>query len=663
MSAAASACRFLVLASVCFGLLVAEAGAATRYVAPGGAGSTCTQAAPCGTLDRAYKTALPGDAVQVGAGSYGSQLVDKDATKTVGSAPVVFQAQGATFSGFTTRANDVQYVGLNVPNNDVVVRAGQNVVVSKARAHKPYIWGPRPGVDPGDRINNVTIRDSEFGPHTSCGGGFQITADGPPRNVKIIGNYFHDFHIDASCPTAHLDCMHTFNGIDGLTIVGNRFVHCEHFGILVNGASNVVVENNFLEGGIYGFKLRGDSDPSIEKFNNVVIRNNSGDEMSLGSSGSNTLTNVRVEANATVERIDCRNGVTYNSNLAQHGSPCGSGDLANVASIGFANTSIGDFHVPLSSPAVDRMTTGPIADYDGDTRAQGTKYDIGADEVVQSGSPPPPAACADGADNDGDGLIDTADPGCTGTSDNDETNAPPPPPPPPPAACADGADNDGDGLIDTADPGCTGTSDNDETNALPVPPPPTPPMLPACSDGVDNDGDGLIDLADGGCTSLLDTDETGPALGRLRGGGNGKGKGKGGLTAPATTSTRVALSDVTTSVRVTRRDTVKLRLVCLPGTGSTAAKRCTGSVALLAVARGATASRSQRAQVLGRARFSIRAGHRKVVRLRLSRRARAGESGRSARRVKVHVTMRRTGTAGLTTGKPVKLVWAARRQL
>jgi hypothetical protein len=39
------------------------------------------------------------------------------------------------------------------------------------------------------------------------------------------------------------------------------------------------------------------------------------------------------------------------------------------------------------------------------------------------------------------------------------------PPPPPVAACGDGKDNDGDGLIDyPADPGCTSTGDTDETN-------------------------------------------------------------------------------------------------------------------------------------------------------------------------------------------------------
>lgn len=45
----------------------------------------------------------------------------------------------------------------------------------------------------------------------------------------------------------------------------------------------------------------------------------------------------------------------------------------------------------------------------------------------------------------------------------------PPPPPPPPAACGDSQDNDGDGKVDMADPGCSSTSDTDETDATPPP--------------------------------------------------------------------------------------------------------------------------------------------------------------------------------------------------
>ena len=131
-----------------------------------------------------------------------------------------------------------------------------------------------------------------------------------------------------------------------------------------------------------------------------------------------------------------------------------------------------------------------------------------------------PAAlqCADGEDNDDDGLIDSADPGCA----NDDTEAPDNRSEPA-RDCGDGRDNDGDGLVDYAqDPGC----DADGTEAggpvppvttSPVPPPPvtTPPAVPPppppttipgtkvvseCSDGRDNDGDGLTDRpADPGC--------------------------------------------------------------------------------------------------------------------------------------------------------------------
>lgn len=44
----------------------------------------------------------------------------------------------------------------------------------------------------------------------------------------------------------------------------------------------------------------------------------------------------------------------------------------------------------------------------------------------------PPAQCADGIDNDSDGLIDyPSDPGCDGLDDDDETDPSPPPPPTP----------------------------------------------------------------------------------------------------------------------------------------------------------------------------------------------------------------------------------------
>jgi hypothetical protein len=377
----------------------ADAGAATLYVAPGGSGPACTSQAPCGSLDQAYRTADPGDSVDVAAGSYPGQTVSRDASKPMGSAKVTFRAQGVVMlSAFSSWANDVHYIGfrLPTPSGQATIRAGRNVVMDDFRAAKPYIWAVTSSSAIGDTIQNVTIKGGDFGPHVSCGGGFQIKSDGRissaggvPRDITIDGATFHDFTITAACPDAHLDCLHSFNGVQGLTIKNSRFYRCQHFGMLINSASDVVIENNFIEGGIFGFKLRGDTNPSYEPFDNVLIRNNSADHMSLGTSGSNILTNVRVEANAVIDRTNCRSGVTYASNLAQRGSAC-SGDLPNVSSLGFANAAAGDFHIQVTSPAVNRLGTGPGADIDGHGRPQGPRHDIGADEVTEAGSSPPP---------------------------------------------------------------------------------------------------------------------------------------------------------------------------------------------------------------------------------------------------------------------------------
>ena len=70
-------------------------------------------------------------------------------------------------------------------------------------------------------------------------------------------------------------------------------------------------------------------------------------------------------------------------------------------------------------------------------------------DVVFEINPIPQQACEDEEDNDQDGLVDIADPGCANFYDDDETDEAITP------ECADENDNDGDGLIDyPEDPGC-----------------------------------------------------------------------------------------------------------------------------------------------------------------------------------------------------------------
>ena len=101
-----------------------------------------------------------------------------------------------------------------------------------------------------------------------------------------------------------------------------------------------------------------------------------------------------------------------------------------------------------------------------------------------------PKKCNNGIDDDNDGLIDLADPGCSSPSDNDEHSST--------LVCDNGVDeaNDADNLkdyqISGGDLGCMSPTDSDERDG-------------ACDDLVDNDGDGLIDYPnDPECANYAD---------------------------------------------------------------------------------------------------------------------------------------------------------------
>jgi len=98
--------------------------------------------------------------------------------------------------------------------------------------------------------------------------------------------------------------------------------------------------------------------------------------------------------------------------------------------------------------------------------------------------------CANGIDDDGDGRVDLADPGCTSASDPSERGT---------AACDNGVDDDGDGGIDfypdldgdglVDAPGDLGCASYTSTNEA-----------PQCQDGLDNDGQRGTDW-DGGLSA------------------------------------------------------------------------------------------------------------------------------------------------------------------
>jgi hypothetical protein len=105
--------------------------------------------------------------------------------------------------------------------------------------------------------------------------------------------------------------------------------------------------------------------------------------------------------------------------------------------------------------------------------------------------------CQDGEDNDLDGLTDyPEDDGCYSEQDNSELGGGGAG-----VECSDGEDNDGDGDTDwPADFGCASPDDYLELYAG--------PLVTECNDGADNDGDGFFDLSDSGCDIEQDNDES-----------------------------------------------------------------------------------------------------------------------------------------------------------
>ncbi len=111
---------------------------------------------------------------------------------------------------------------------------------------------------------------------------------------------------------------------------------------------------------------------------------------------------------------------------------------------------------------------------------------------------PPPPACSDRRDNDGDGVVDFPDDlGCE-SADADSESSPVRP------ECNDNRDNDDDGLKDYPDdPGCLLPESAGETDDCP-----DGPLCPQCANNVDDDASGARDFpADLGCESAADNFE------------------------------------------------------------------------------------------------------------------------------------------------------------
>jgi CSLREA domain-containing protein len=257
------------------------------------------------------------------------------------------------------------------------------------------------------------------------------------------------------------------------TISGNQSVHGP--GGLGATQGSTTIGNSTISGNTTsspGGGIRVDDSANLDLLFTTIKGNSSalqGGGVQAGPTGSVTIAATIVAGNAAATNPDVEGSFTSGGDnlIGKVGSATGfgGGDLVGTVASPIdpmlgplaGNGGLTPSHAPLvgyvQSPAIDAADCiGVIQDQRAEPRPVGPRCDTGAYEFAP--------ACADGLDNDGDGLVDhPADPGCQTALAASVENP----------ACDYGVDNDGDSKLDhPEDPGCSAAYATSEN-----PPPPS----------------------------------------------------------------------------------------------------------------------------------------------------------------------------------------------
>lgn len=372
----------------------AGAGAKSRFAisTSGSDANPCTTAKPCRSFNRAYHVAPSGAVIEVGAGSYGDQLISGPRQ---GGRPVVFHPAGkgaVTLGELRTDPNgagNFELRGMNLA--DAYLGSGTHDVTFRDDTMRLFYLRT---------TNNVSFIGGQVGGELLSPNSPTIGAadTAPSTNTLIDGVAFHDIRIDPSVvPAQHGECLFVQEA-DGLTIRNSTFRNCSDFDIYFHQISgggnpkNILLQNNFfgatMEGGFYTLFFRNDANENIT--NVRIAFNSSAQGFHFDEDGR--LSNVTVIGNTYGPSRQCTHGVEYQYNVIQ-GIACSSTD-AN-ANTGFIDPSTGDrgpgqlasggndLHLQRGAKAIGFVrlkSPRPRADIDGDMRPSIRSIDAGADQ-------------------------------------------------------------------------------------------------------------------------------------------------------------------------------------------------------------------------------------------------------------------------------------------
>jgi chitodextrinase len=363
-------------------------GSASVYMSPAGSDSNaCTQISPCKSLDRAYRVAQPGQVVEIAAGTYASQRINGDTSKT-SATDVVFQpAAGAvvTFGELSIYADHLELRDLKLTGGWKTYPETDDVTLRNDSSKHLFIWSS----------SNISVIGGEVGPNLQTTYDSNIVtysgSQTPPTNILIDGVNFHDW-VDVDPGNAnHIECLQIGSGVN-VTIRNSRFWNCSTHDIFIrswgtlNGSyhplKNFVVENNFLAKTVTGYYAIQFIDDLATDSTSFTVRNNT----SLQSfhddikKGTISFTGNIFDSMSSWE-CSQSSPSRYSYNVYESGVKCGSTDI--VGPVTYRNRSALDLHLMPGSIATNRGNPNsyPSADIDGQSRPAGGMPDAGADEA------------------------------------------------------------------------------------------------------------------------------------------------------------------------------------------------------------------------------------------------------------------------------------------
>jgi chitodextrinase len=370
---------------------------------------SCTSSAPCGSLERAYDLASPGQRIVVAAGSYPGQSLSYDSGKSSSSARVTISAGGATFASLTVDgAQHVSLEGATV-NGTLLLRpeTQSRIVAGSKPVSDVEISGATLQAFLFRNVADVTLRDSSVGGYDVSTSGLGVPKIGAylpdeagadpltSTGVVIERVRFHDI-LRTQSGTTHAECLYLDGGIDGLVVRQSTFTNCGVFDVFgqPNGGdnANITLENNVFDvprdtaGGAAGSALNFKDGSGV--YRNLSIRFNS----IVGNirSDSGAFSGVSVAGNA-IANSSCAAtfpASAYDRNVAK--TACGGTDVqadpqfmsSSTASCSLSSCFVNDLRLRSGSPAIDRLSSGPSTDNDGSARPLGNGFDAGAHETA-----------------------------------------------------------------------------------------------------------------------------------------------------------------------------------------------------------------------------------------------------------------------------------------